>query len=68
VAYDVSFSEDGQTFFEFWPPSSGPGSADLTISFPRTTMRALKVTQTGAQPPGVASWWSIHELTVSDCQ
>ena len=67
VSYDVSFAVDGQTFTEFSPPITGPGSADLQISFPRTTMKALKVTQTGVQPDGI-SWWSIHELTVSDCQ
>jgi hypothetical protein len=68
VSYDVTYSTDGVAFAEFSPPVTGAGTPDLTISFPRTTMKAFKVTQTGAEPPGNPSWWSIHELTVSDCQ
>jgi F5/8 type C domain len=68
VEYDVSYSTDGVTFMEFTPQVRGSGTPDLVVSFLRTTMLAFKVTQTGAEPPGNISWWSIHELTVEDCE
>jgi hypothetical protein len=57
---------DGTSFAEFSPPITGVGTPDLTIFFPRTAMKALRVTQTGAEPSGNPSRWSINELTALD--
>jgi hypothetical protein len=68
-AYRVEYSAtDGTTFVPFNPVVQGTGNANLTINFPATTMKAIKVYQTGMQPAGVTSWWSIHEITLVGCQ
>jgi hypothetical protein len=65
AAYLVEYSTDGAAFGPFTPPVAGPGSDDLTIALPSaTSMRALRITQTGAKD---VNWWSINELDVSDC-
>ena len=63
--YLVESSTDGTTFTGFTPPVAGPGSTTLTIPFPgRTTLRAVRVTQTGKS----THWWSINEMNVTGCQ
>jgi hypothetical protein len=55
----------GTVFSAFQAPVAGAGSDDLMVTFPQpTTLRALRVTQTGTKS---ANWWSIHEFTVQDC-
>jgi hypothetical protein len=64
VAYHVEYSTDGATFMSFAPDLAGPGVATLLVTFPaRTTMRALRITQTGVG----THWWSIYEMTVVGC-
>jgi hypothetical protein len=62
--YRLEYSTNGTTFMGFANPVTGPGADDLTINFPATPMRAIRVVQTGATP---VAWWSIHELTVLGC-
>jgi hypothetical protein len=62
--YLVEYSTDGTTFMGFSPAISGPGATTLIIPFPgRTTLRAVRITQTGTAP----HWWSINELNVAGC-
>jgi hypothetical protein len=61
--YHVEYSTDGATFMDFTPVLSGAGTTTLLVPFPKTQMRAIRVTQTGTWP----HWWSINELTVVGC-
>jgi beta-glucosidase len=55
--YQVSLSTDGVTFGA--PVATGTGTAALvTVTFPATNARYIRVTQTGAS----SSWWSIAEF------
>ncbi len=73
-AYALEFSVDGATFSAFAPPLTGPGPAagpatgpvTLTISFPATSLRAIKLRQTDTSMQH--GWWSIIEFTVIDCR
>jgi F5/8 type C domain len=74
-AYAVEFSSDGTTFLPFAPPLEGPGVAGaggfasgpitLTVTFPATAMKAIKLKQTDNS--GQHGWWSITEFTVTSC-
>ncbi len=65
IAYLVESSLDGANFSYFVPSAAGPGSDNLTVTFPAATkLRALRITQTGVKK---TNWWSIHELTVKGC-
>jgi F5/8 type C domain-containing protein len=65
IAYLVESSLDGANFSYFMPSAAGPGSDNLTVTFPAATkLRALRITQTGVKK---TNWWSIHELTVKGC-
>lgn len=64
AAYRLEYSTNGTTFMVFTPSITGTGSDDLTIAFPATAMRAIRIIQTSSKPMG---WWSIHELTVLGC-
>lgn len=65
AAYLVEHSMNGTTFTGFTPAIEGTGSDNLTIPFPAQSMRAIRVTQTGTKNP---SWWSIHDITISNCR
>jgi hypothetical protein len=67
VAYKAEYSTDGTTFMAFNPAVMGTGAVQTMITFPKTQMRAIKIYQTGMQPTGTTSWWSIHEITVQGC-
>jgi hypothetical protein len=75
--YAVEYSTDGASFVSFAPPLVGSGSEallipstdafgsnKLSIPFPATTMKAVKIKQTGT----TGSWWSIREFTVDGCK
>jgi hypothetical protein len=78
--YAVEYSTDGVTFTPFDPPLAGSGSGsealpipntggfaeanELTLSFLATTMKAIKVKQTGSK----GFWWSIREFSVAACR
>jgi hypothetical protein len=64
ATYLVEYSLDGTTFQGFQPPVFGAGSETTAISFPTTTMLAVRVTQTGVK---TTNWWSINELNVVGC-
>jgi hypothetical protein len=65
ITYLVESSLDGAKFSFFMPSAAGPGSDNLTVTFPAATkLRALRITQTGVKK---TNWWSIHELTVKGC-
>ncbi|HEX4403531.1 MAG TPA: discoidin domain-containing protein, partial [Polyangia bacterium] len=65
ITYVVESSLDGANFSYFVPSAAGPGSDNLTVTFPAATkLRALRITQTGVKK---TNWWSIHELTVKGC-
>jgi hypothetical protein len=65
ITYLVESSLDGANFSFFTPSAAGPGSDNLTVTFPAATkLRALRITQTGVKK---TNWWSIHELTVLGC-
>lgn len=49
--YRVEYATSGTTFVAFNPAVAGAGSDDLTITFPATTMKAFRVTQTGNKTP-----------------
>jgi hypothetical protein len=67
-AYRVEYSAtDGTTFTAFNPAVMGTGQTNLTITFPATTMKAIKVYQTGMVAAPATSWWSIHEITLTGC-
>ena len=62
ISYLVESSLDGANFAYFMPGAMGPGSDNLTVTFPAPTkLLALRITQTGVKP---TNWWSIHELNV----
>lgn len=63
AAYSLELSTDGVAFESFTPPLTGLGSTELLIPFPPTTLKAIKVRQTGRKE----RWWSILELAVKDC-
>ena len=67
VMYSAQYSTDGTTFMAFNPPVTGAGAVMTAITFPATQMRAIKINQTGMQPTGVTSWWSIDEISVQGC-
>ncbi|HEY2674281.1 MAG TPA: discoidin domain-containing protein, partial [Rugosimonospora sp.] len=55
--YQVSLSTDGTTWGS--PVATGTGTAALlTVPFPATNARYIRVTQTGTS----TSWWSIAEF------
>lgn len=60
VSYKLEASTDGSSYAFV---TSGSGSSQTTIKFSDKPARYLKITQTGSS----ASWWSIHELSIS-CQ
>jgi hypothetical protein len=60
VNYTLELSSDGASYAF---ATSGSGSSVTTIEFADKSARFLKVTQTGTS----ASWWSIHEVSIS-CQ
>ena len=60
VSYKLEASNDGASYAFV---ASGSGSSVTTIKFSDKSARYLKITQTSAS----ASWWSIHELSIS-CQ
>jgi hypothetical protein len=65
ISYLVEYSLDGANFSYFTPGAMGPGSDNLTVTFPAPTkLLALRITQTGVKK---TNWWSIHELTVMGC-
>ena len=64
ATYLVEYSLDGTTFQGFQPAVFGAGSETTAISFPATTMLAVRVTQTGVK---TTNWWSINELDVVGC-
>ena len=64
ATYLVETSLDGITFAGFQPPAFGAGGETTSISFPPTTMLAIRVTQTGVK---TTNWWSINELNVVGC-
>jgi hypothetical protein len=64
ATYLVEYALDGTTFQGFEPPVFGAGSETTAISFPATTMLAVRVTQTGVK---TTNWWSINELNVVGC-
>lgn len=64
AAYRLEYSTDGTVFRRFIPDLAGPGTENLTITFPPTAMRAIRIIQTGSKP---GNWWSIHELTPNNC-
>jgi hypothetical protein len=64
ATYLVEHSLDGVAFEGFQPPVFGAGSETTAISFPATTLLAVRVTQTGVK---TTNWWSINELNVVGC-
>jgi hypothetical protein len=64
ATYLVEYSLDGTTFQGFEPAVFGAGSEATAISFPATTMLAVRATQTGVK---TTNWWSINELDVVGC-
>jgi hypothetical protein len=64
ATYLVEYSLDGTTFQSFQPPVAGAGSETTAVSFPATTLLAIRVTQTGVK---TTNWWSINELNVVGC-
>ena len=62
--FEVESSADGATFAPFAPPLTGSGAATLTITFPATRMKAVKVKQTGMKD----WWWSIREFEGIGCR
>jgi F5/8 type C domain len=68
-AYAVQYSTDGTTFMAFTPAVAGTGGTiTITIAFPAATVvRAVKITQTGKTVAPATSWWSISELTPTNC-
>lgn len=64
AAYRVERSLLGAiNFAAFMHPVVGTGSDNLVITFPPQIMRAIRVTQTGNKAP----WWSINEMTITNC-
>jgi hypothetical protein len=64
ATYVVEYSLDGTTFQGFEPAVFGAGSETTAISFPPTTMLAVRATQTGVK---TTNWWSINELNLVGC-
>jgi len=76
--YAVEYSTDSVLFMPFEPPIMGSGlealptpytggwfgSNELSIPFPATSMRAIRVKQTGTK----GWWWSIREFGVAGCR
>ena len=60
VGYTLELSTDGT---DFTAVASGAGAVITTITFASTSAQYLRITQTGAG----ASWWTIHELSIT-CQ
>jgi hypothetical protein len=64
--YRVDWSTDRTTFWTFEPAVTGPGTDDVTVTFPAPkTLLAFRITQLGLK---TTNWWSIHELTVAGCK
>jgi hypothetical protein len=63
ASYTARYSTDGTTFSAFNPAVGGVGSIDVVVTFAATTMKALRIDQTGVKD----KWWSIHELTTTGC-
>jgi len=63
AAYRLEYSIDTTFFQSFVPMVAGPGSADLTINFSPTRLRAIRIVQTGSK----LDWWSISELVMIGC-
>jgi hypothetical protein len=67
-AYKAEYSTDGTNFVAFNPAVMGTGGVSpLAVTFPVTTMKAIKITQTGATVAPATSWWSIAEITLTGC-
>jgi hypothetical protein len=71
-AYTVEYSLDGTNFESVLSEDggvlSGVGEVVTVITFPEpVTLLAVRITQTGMTEAPATSWWSIHELTLSDC-
>jgi hypothetical protein len=67
-AYRLEYAAaDETTFVAFNPIVAGTGAVNLAITFPATTMMALKFFQTGMVAAPSTSWWGIHEITVTGC-
>ena len=66
-AYKLEYSTDGTTFVAFNPAVAGTGSDNITITFPATVMKAIRMTQTGAVVAPATNWWSIFEITFAGC-
>jgi hypothetical protein len=64
ATYLAEYSLDGTTFQGFQPPVFGAGSETTAISFPATTMLAVRISQTGVK---TTNWWSINELNIVGC-
>jgi hypothetical protein len=62
--YEALYSLEGTTFMPFAPPVTGVGAPTTSIAFPPTTLKAIKIKQTGVN---ANAWWSINELTVTGC-
>jgi F5/8 type C domain len=67
--YQLQYSTDGATFMAFAPAIAGTGADNLTIPFPATVMRAIRMIQTGVAttPAADPAWWSINEITFTGC-
>jgi hypothetical protein len=67
--YQLQYSTDGATFTAFAPAIAGTGADNLTIPFPATIMRAIRMIQTGVAtlPAADPAWWSINEITFTGC-
>jgi hypothetical protein len=66
-AYRLEYSTDGTTFTVFTPAIAAVGGDNLMIPFPATTLKAIKMVQTGMAVAPAINWWSIHEITFTGC-
>ncbi len=68
TSYLAEYSLDGTTFQGWCPPLAGPGAGAITdIVFPAAiSVKAIRITQTGVS--AAASWWSLDEVTLDNCQ
>jgi hypothetical protein len=67
IMYKAEYSTDGTTYVGFTPAVTGAGAITTAITFPKTSMRSIKISQTGMVTAPATSWWSIHEITVQGC-
>ena len=64
ATYLVEYAVDGSDVPGLRAAVFGAGSETTAISFPATTMLAVRVTQTGVK---TTNWWSINELDLVGC-